>query len=146
MDGIGLFNNRPSSLSLWRISSYCQFSVDSNAPFSFSTLNVSQLLSLAPCSIVLWQWKTRQKERLGEESQIRIQNPKIQIYWDSVFKTGSPNLSCSSPLTSATSCNSTSRSHPLRGSLGGSSLAHHPYERELFWWENSFFPQLFAIF
>ena len=65
---VGLINNRPSSLNLWRISSYRQFSVDSNAPFSFSTLNVSQLLSLAPCSIVLWQWENQAERNIGRRT------------------------------------------------------------------------------
>ena len=91
--------------------------------------------------------KPGKKKRLGEESHIRIQNPKIQIYWDSVFRTGSPSLNYSSPRTSATSCNSTSRSHPLRGFVEDSSLAHRPVE-----WDYSdertriVFLQLFAIF
>ena len=136
---VGLINNRPSSLILWRISSYRRFSVDSNAPFSFSILNVSQLLSLAPCSIVLLQWGNQAKRKICRRiPNSQIQNPNIQIYWDFVFRTGSPNLSYSSPQTSATSCNSTSRSHPLRGSLGGSSLTHHPAEGELLWWQKNF--------
>ena len=67
---VGLINSRPSSLNLWRISFYRQFSVDSNAPFSFSTLNVSQLLSLAPCSIVLWQWGNQAKKKDWEKNPI----------------------------------------------------------------------------
>ena len=65
-------------------------------------------------------------------TQNKIPKPHNTTLQNSVFKIDSPSPNYSSPWTSATSCNSTSRSHPLRGFLEGSSLAHHPVEGELF--------------